>query len=183
MDTLADHSLRAWSFENGSVFYAEKILAGSTATLYLGLLSAGDGWELFSVNGGARMEFEPLDRFLIVASVIGGTVESYTPMSPGKQLEGTTLTIPNNGLLTLDFRGESVASYIKMEAIVISGKLEAGSIELEVDMMNVTTSGQLDVSGGGFESEKGPGTYEGLIVSVLLHSISFHHPNKKHKVK
>ena len=164
LDTAADHFLRNWSLAGGSVFNADNIMVGPAADLYLGLLTQGIRWESFSEEAGANMEFEPLDRFLITDSVIGGRVKSLVPIDYGRHLEGTTLTLLNTGTLDIDYRGlpnktgsGCLPSYIEMDNVVVSGMIQAGSLTIQTRSMEVTAGGSLDVSGGGYLGEYGPG--------------------------
>jgi hypothetical protein len=94
-----------------------------------------------------------IKKFVITSS---GAVNITTPIN----LRGETLD--NSGTLDIDYRRwpentdeGNEKTNIYMEKVIISGSLQAGSLYIETG--EVTISGNLDINGGGYLTNTGPG--------------------------
>ena len=162
LDTAANHPSRSWSSPNGSIFNVDNVKV--SGTMYAGLLSVGDVVERLTTSANSIMQYQALGIFIIHDCTINGSVKSYTPMERSNNHLQITyrLTISSEGELDMDFRGDTFnqttgcfASHITANDVIIHGDLLAGSLTMRVDRLEVY--GLIDVSGGGYLTEEGPG--------------------------
>ena len=100
-----------------------------------------------------------------------GSVNITTPI----ELHGEVLD--NDGMLDIDYRrwpvnvaeGNENSNIYMTKSVEVSGNLKAGSLYIETGEM--TVSGSLDVSGGGYISDTGPGIF--IVVKIVTFFLVF----------
>ncbi|XP_070535282.1 uncharacterized protein [Ptychodera flava] len=164
LDTAAgDHTNRQWSAGEASIFHLVNLTV--IGEFHGGLLSEDDGWTFLIVDTGAIMTFEPNTTWYIFSAYIAGSVKSYIPFLEEFPLICGTLTIDEGGVFDIDYKGPTVNdilgapySTLKVEIqITVDGMLKTGSLHLETPTAVVGNTGQINVDGGGYLSDEGPG--------------------------
>ena len=125
------------------------------------LLSVAPYWNELLVTG--TFNFLPEESFNITKMTITGTMRTLKPFH--LPLVGNVLTVSSSGLLSINFQQSldnptsgSYPSTIRMrDAVSISGRLEAGSVNVFTKDLTVSTSGHVTVDWGGYASSQGPG--------------------------
>ena len=164
-DTRGKHDTLEWSSSNASVLHVNNVAVGVGARFLAGYLSLADVVETLTVAKNGKFEFQPATKFYIKSTEVAGQVKSYTPMVDGTHLKGERLDVKSTGTLDMDYNGAvndsdsgCLPSYIHMTTSCdIAGTVQAGSLSVDTHDISVTTTGQMIVNYGGYESGRGPG--------------------------
>ena len=164
LDTRGNHDTHEWSSTDASVFLVSNLVVGTAARLFAGHLSLGEKVETLTVGVNGKFEYEPATTFHINSTEIAGQVKSYTPMSDGTHLKGELLDVKSTGTLDMDYNGDvndsdsgCLPSYVHMITIDITGTVQAGSLFVDTNDINVGSTGKMIVNYGGYDSGSGPG--------------------------
>ena len=173
------------------------IHVGSTGDVRLDSLISSNWYNLSSITaqtlqtdsssyfsaGDTRFDLHTLD--------IGGTFKAY----PSQDIKATSFEVQSTGSAdisrTVNIKGLAMtiagtldvsyqhdpedaslgsnATWILYDDVTVSGTFRAGSIHIESHTL--TVSGTMDVSGGGYKSDQGPGNYLGPNMRVVLMSL------------
>jgi hypothetical protein len=156
-------------FASNSSIYAEHFVTDTGS-----LFEAGNThFDIDNVEIGGTMYAQPESKVEIRTFTVTntGSVNITTPIV----LECDTLNVA--GLLDIDFRrwpdntneGNANSDILISQNIIVSGTFQAGSLYIKTPM--VTIPGTLDISGGGYLNDKGPGkklTFRLIATSVFL---------------
>ena len=164
-DTRGKHDTLEWSSSNASVLHVKNVAVGVGARFLAGYLSLADVVETLTVATDGKFEFQPATTFYIKSTEVAGQVKSYTPMVDGTHLKGERLDVKSTGTLDMDYNGAvngrdsgCLPSYIHMTtSCYIAGTVQAGSLSVDTGDISVTITGQMIVTYGGYESQRGPG--------------------------
>ena len=151
-------------FASNSSIYAKHFVTDTGS-----LFEAGNThFDIDNVEIGGTMYAQPESKVEIRTFTVTntGSVNITTPIV----LECNTLNVA--GLLDIDFRrwpdntneGNANSNILISQNIILSGTFQAGSLYIETPM--VTISGTLDISGGGYLNDKGPGKKLAFILII-----------------
>ena len=122
-----------------------------------GLLAIGSGMTKLNVSG--VMTFNHIKQFLINTTIIGGTLETWTPFTSSGKFMGQDLTV--TGTMKVNYQGTPqqenglTPSVFVVNRVQFIGSVYFGSLHLTSD--DVTVSGLLSADYGGALANKGPG--------------------------
>ena len=147
---------------NRSVVRALDVAVGGR--FFAGALDVGDRWTTLTVRANALFNFTPLATFTVQRSLLLGRVLVVGALAAGAHYEGVRLEVGAGGKLDVPDcvvdDGACRPALIRMEQdVVVSGVIRVHSLTLEANQLVVGASGLIDVSGGGYASQLGPGRW------------------------
>ena len=133
-------------------------------------------WEYIRVDAKGNFTFEPTARFHVTNVDVLGHMQAYSPLNladnttAGQTLiVADVLTIYEEGVLDIDFKCGKRApdrpcpvSNLTINIIRLNGTIQAGSLTINASDLNISPSGLIDLSEGGYPSGTGPGQYSNI---------------------
>ena len=143
--------------------HIEAVRVTVNGQLSTGPLSVSPYWRELLVTG--TFNFLPSESFNITTTTVSGTMRTLKPFKDSLPLVGDSLNVNSGGLLSLNYQqnlddpssGSSPSTIRMRNTVSISGRLEAGSLNIFADDLTVSSSGLVTVDWGGFASNQGPG--------------------------
>ena len=153
-------------FLSNSSIYAENLVTDRWSMFQ----AANTHFDIDTVEIRGTLYAQPESKVEIRSFTITstGTVNITIPIV----LESNTLSVA--GLLDVDFRrwpdntneGNVNSNILVTDSITVSGTFQAGSLYIETNRM--TVSGRLDISGGGYLNDKGPGKHFIVVLEFIV---------------
>ncbi|KAK3576661.1 hypothetical protein CHS0354_004945 [Potamilus streckersoni] len=153
-ESQSRHPLGPWT--DMSNFTAKTLIIDSTGQMLAGRAK----FKVVNATIGGTLNSQPTDVLEITYFyVTNGGVVNFTTTA---HLLGREIGIEGNGIIDVAYKLQpsnhsegSTSSLVEYASVTVNGRLQAGSLTIQT--LSVTVGGTIDVSEGGFLSERGPG--------------------------